>query len=205
MSAADRREQILGAASRAFAQAGYAGTSTDAVAREAGVSQPYVVRMFGTKAGLFGEVFARAINAIIATFEAELDTIDRDPDAPTVEEQEYWDRLGRAYGELVSDRDLLLVMMHGFTASSTPEIGERARAGMSAIYQTLRRRTGCTPDQARGFVADGMLLNTLLAMQAPEHAHEDPALMEMSHCAFGDLLPAFGPASADGRDRSVSR
>ena len=49
MTAEDRRELVLAAATRAFARGGYAGTSTDAVAKEAGVSQPYVVRIFGTK------------------------------------------------------------------------------------------------------------------------------------------------------------
>ena len=39
MTADDRRELVLAAATRAFARTGYAGTSTDAVAKEAGVSQ----------------------------------------------------------------------------------------------------------------------------------------------------------------------
>ena len=58
MNADDRRQLVLEAATRAFARGGYAGTSTDRVAREAGVSQPYVVRIFGTKLELFLEVFA---------------------------------------------------------------------------------------------------------------------------------------------------
>ena len=64
MSADERREQVLGAAIRAFARSGYVGTSTDHVAREAGVSQPYVVRMFGTKLDLFLAVFERATDRI---------------------------------------------------------------------------------------------------------------------------------------------
>ncbi|MCW2759669.1 MAG: hypothetical protein JWO46_3415, partial [Nocardioidaceae bacterium] len=64
MSAEDRRELVLQAAVRAFAHSGYAGTSTDAVAKEAGVSQPYVVRIFGTKLDLFLEVFDRVMARI---------------------------------------------------------------------------------------------------------------------------------------------
>jgi AcrR family transcriptional regulator len=196
MSAAQRREQILAAASRAFAQSGYAGTSTDAVAREAGVSQPYVVRMFGSKADLFREVFQRAIDAILATFTAELDRIDADPEPPEVESEEYWERLGAVYGELLTDRNILLVLMHGFVAGSAPEIGAQARAGMSKIYELIRRRTNCTPERAREFFAQGMLLNTLLAMQAPEHAAEDPALLELCNCSFGPILPMVTAAGA---------
>ncbi|KAA0023675.1 TetR/AcrR family transcriptional regulator [Antrihabitans cavernicola] len=183
MNAADRRELILAAASRAFARGGYAGTSTDAVAKEASISQPYVVRMFGTKAELFREVFARAIGAITAAFDRVLDDVVVDP-----EDEEFWDKLGSAYGHLVEDRDLLLVMMHGFSAGSVPEIGAQARDGMSGIYRHLRERTGCTPEQAREFIAHGMLINVLLSMQAPEHVGENPDLEELSSCVLGTVL-----------------
>src|SRR3954468_22886846 len=73
MSAEDRRELVLEAGTRAFAHGGYHGTSTDAVAKEAGVSQPYVVRIFGTKLDLFLEVFERAVGRIKAAFEEVLD------------------------------------------------------------------------------------------------------------------------------------
>ena len=184
MNADERREQVLDAAMRAFARSGYAGTSTDAVAKEAGVSQPYVVRMFGTKAELFRSVFARALDSVLAAFETEFDALDA---SPASDDEEYWHRLGRAYGELIVDRDLLLVMMHGFTAGATPEIGAQARSAMAAIFRLLRDRSGADPDRVRSFIAEGMLLNVLLAMQAPEHADE-PALSELCMCAFGDEL-----------------
>ena len=49
----DRREQILEAATVVFGERGYAGGTTDAIARAAGISQAYVVRMFGSKEDLF--------------------------------------------------------------------------------------------------------------------------------------------------------
>ncbi|TSD96134.1 TetR/AcrR family transcriptional regulator [Skermania sp. ID1734] len=187
MAAADRRELILDAAARAFARGGYAGTSTDAVAKEAGISQPYVVRMFGSKVELFREVFARAGSAILQTFDTELDKLEIDP-----EDEQFWHQLGASYSRLLEDRDLLLVMMHGFCSGNTEEIGAQARECMASIYGLIRRRTGCTPEQARSFIADGMLLNTLLAMRAPEHADEDPALAELSTCAFGEDFDVLG-------------
>lgn len=185
MGAADRRELVLDAATRAFAKGGFAGTSTDAVAKEAGVSQPYVVRMFGTKSELFRLVFQRAIDGIMNAFDAVL----REPTPEQIDD--IWSALGGAYADLVTDRDLLLVMMHGFTAGSTPEIGAQGRAGMAAIYSQIREGTGCTPDDARQFIAHGMLLNCLLAMQAAEHADDDSPLGELATCAFGPKLAAF--------------
>ena len=38
---------------RHFAIGGYNGTSTEAIAREAGISQPYLFRLFRTKKELF--------------------------------------------------------------------------------------------------------------------------------------------------------
>lgn len=150
------------------------------MAKEAGVSQPYVVRMFGTKADLFHAVFTRALDEIVRTFNDKLDTVTIDPSNP-----QFWAELGSAYGELVLDRDLLLVMLHGF-ATSTDDVAAVSRNAMSGIYTLLRERTGCTPEQARLFIANGMLINNLLAMMAPEHAEEDPALGELWGSVFSD-------------------
>jgi AcrR family transcriptional regulator len=182
MSAEERRELVLTAATRAFARSGYAGTSTDAVAREAGVSQPYVVRIFGTKLDLFLEVFERAATRIRTAFEAVLDETPFDPGS-----DEDWARMGLAYSELVNDRDLLQVMMHGFSAGGVDEIAAAARRCMGDVFATIKR-TGCDDDRARDFVAHGMLLNVMLSMRAPEHLHPGEPLTTLAACAFGDSL-----------------
>ena len=56
MSAAERRELVLDAAVTEFAVHGLAGTSTEDVARRAGISQPYLFRLFPTKKKLFVEL-----------------------------------------------------------------------------------------------------------------------------------------------------
>ena len=53
MSAEERRELVLEAAIAEFAARGLAGTSTEDVARSAGISQPYLFRLFPTKKALF--------------------------------------------------------------------------------------------------------------------------------------------------------
>ena len=53
LSAGERRDEIVAAAMTEFAQTGYAGTSTEAIARRSGVSQPYLFQLFGTKKDLF--------------------------------------------------------------------------------------------------------------------------------------------------------
>ena len=185
MKPEDRRELVLDAAVRAFARGGYAGTSTDAVAREAGVSQPYVVRIFGTKLDLFLEVFHRVMERIGTAFADELASGPFDP-----ESEEDWTRLGATYTQLLVDRDLLMVMMHGMVASGEPRIGAASRSCMAAVF-TILTSTGCTDDRARDFIAQGMLLNVMLAMEAPDHLGDEAGLAPLTVCAFGESLPAL--------------
>jgi AcrR family transcriptional regulator len=191
MSAEQRRDEILAAAARAFGRTGYAGTSTDAVAREAGVSQPYVVRMFGSKLDLFLEVLALCTERIMTAFRDVLGEQPFDPD-----DEEDWKRLGLAYTHLVvEDREVLQVLMHGFAAAAEPRVGAQSRRQMAEIFGIVLG-TGCTEEQARGFVAEGMLINVMLAMKAPEHVDEHPEYRLMAECAFGESLPLVLAADA---------
>src|SRR5262245_16574831 len=62
----ERREQILAAATRAFAQAGFAATSLDDVAVEAGISRDNLYRHFESKADLYRAVLRRAEDRLSA-------------------------------------------------------------------------------------------------------------------------------------------
>ena len=178
MTAGERREQILHVALRVFAAGGYIGTTTDQVARAAGVSQPYVVRLFGGKQQLFAEVYARASQRVVEALAA----VGPGPDAKR--------EMGEAYVGLLADRDLLLLLLHGFASGSEPEIGRLARHTLSEAFRLYRERTGQDEDEARVFVAHGMLINVMLAVGAPEHAGEDAALDALTLCTFGSGLPA---------------
>jgi len=180
MPAGERRELILQAATRAFAASGYAGTSTDAVAKEAGVSQPYVVRMFGSKLELFLAVFGRACDQIEGAFRGVLDAGRFDPASEDDKE-----RMALAYSALLADTDFLHVLMHGFSASAVPEIGVQARAGMARIYATLLE-TGWSAEQVRDFIAHGMLLNVLVSIGAVPGSSGMPG-------ALGELVEACLP------------
>src|SRR3954451_8342440 len=178
MSGDARRDQILQAALAVFAEGGYTGTSTDQVARAAGVSQPYVVRLFGSKQELFGQVYAHACQRV-------LEALATVPAGPSAKEQ-----MGQAYVQLLQDRDLLMVTMHGFVAGADPEIGRIARPTLAEAFRLYRDRTGGTADEARAFVAHGMLINVLVATRAPEHAGEDADVDALTMCTMGEALDA---------------
>lgn len=188
MSADDRRELVLEAATHAFALGGYHGTTTDTVAKHAGVSQPYVVRIFGTKLELFLEVFDHAMRRITEAFEVVLADGPFDPDSDGD-----WGRLGEAYFGLLTDRDLLMVMMHGFSAGGIEEIAERSRACMGRVVATLQDAGG-SEERIRDFVAFGMMANVMISMRAPEHADEDGPMGTFTHSVFGEKLPEMNAA-----------
>ena len=68
-SAEERRDEILEAAMVEFAERGLHGASTEAIARRAGISQPYVFRLFGSKKDLFKASVARCFRETLETFQ----------------------------------------------------------------------------------------------------------------------------------------
>ena len=63
-TAAERREHLLEVALVEFASRGFVGGSTERIAKAAGISQPYVFRLFGSKLQLFLAVLERAYEKI---------------------------------------------------------------------------------------------------------------------------------------------
>jgi AcrR family transcriptional regulator len=153
LTAEERHAQLVTAAVTAFSAGGYAGTTTDQVARLAGVSQPYVIRLFGTKQHLFVAAVQYASIRIEQTFR----------DAAAV--QADLASLGAAYDGLLAERELITVLLHGFAAGADPGIGPVVRECFARIYGLVRELTGVTADEARDFLATGMLLTVMGAMQ----------------------------------------
>jgi AcrR family transcriptional regulator len=149
LTAEQRHEQLIAAAVTAFSVGGYAGTTTDQVARLAGVSQPYVIRLFGTKQALFIATVEHASERIEQQFR---DAAAAQPDL---------DSLGRAYDDLLAERELITVLLHGFTTGSDPAIGPVVRRCFGRIFQLVRELTGASAEEAREFIAMGMLLSIL--------------------------------------------
>ncbi|WP_345518779.1 PIG-L family deacetylase [Nocardioides conyzicola] len=179
MDANSRRDAILEAAIRVFAKGGFHGTTTDAVAREAGVSQSYVVRLFGSKLTLFLEVVELAMDRVHATFVGAIASRAFDPRA-----QMSWQRLRVAYAALVADRHLLMLLMHAFSASSIDEVSAVCRRCLGRIYTTLAA-TGATDEQVRDFLARGMLLKVMVAVGAPEHLDDETPLAPLTAFTLG--------------------
>ncbi|HKD95640.1 MAG TPA: helix-turn-helix domain-containing protein, partial [Gaiellaceae bacterium] len=68
-TAAERRDEVLDAAMIEFADHGFEGASTEDIARRAGISQPYLFRLFGTKKELFKATVSRCFRETLEMFQ----------------------------------------------------------------------------------------------------------------------------------------
>jgi AcrR family transcriptional regulator len=137
LTAAERGERLIDAAIIAFARSGYAGTTTDDVARLAGISQPYVIRLFGSKRSLF----LAAVEHACARVE---DTVRRAAPA-------------EADTALRSEREVLAVLLHAYAASFDEVIAAVVRRRYGRVYQVIREKTGASLEDARSFLGHAML------------------------------------------------
>ncbi|MGB6583076.1 MAG: TetR/AcrR family transcriptional regulator [Streptosporangiaceae bacterium] len=158
MPAAERREMVLEAAVAEFAAHGLAGTSTEDVARQAGISQPYLFRLFPTKKALFLALVDRCFRRVEDTFVAAAG--DRTGDQAL-------DAMADAYELLLDDRTMLLLQMQAYAACDDPEIREVTRAGYKKLWELTERLTGLPFQRVVDFFAVGMLMNVAAAMDLP--------------------------------------
>lgn len=153
LSADERREAVIQAAVEEFAEAGFFGTSTEAIAARAGISQPYIFRLFGNKETLFVATAQRCFDRILDTFRAAAAGAPEDP-FPAMEV---------AYMQLLSDRRLLMVWMHTFAACSNPAIQRAVGVAFQEMFKFIESLPGASAERVHHFVSAGMLLNVSAA------------------------------------------
>src|ERR1700722_8110791 len=107
-----RREEILDAAMLEFAERGFHGASTEDIARGAGISQPYVFRLFGTKKELFRAVVSRCFRETLEMFQRA---------AEGHRGAEALEAMGQAYvNQLQTDSVRLRAQMQAYAACDDP-------------------------------------------------------------------------------------
>ncbi len=142
-----------------FALRGLEGTSTEDIARRAGISQPYVYRLYPSKKALFIASIEAGFERIIAAFEQAARGLD-DDDA--------LEAIGNAYTELLEDRELLLVQLQAYAACADAEVRAATRKGFRRMWSTVAGLSGAAGEKLTTFVAVGMLLNVAAAMELDE-------------------------------------
>ena len=155
-TAADRRAAVLDAASDVFAERGLHGASTEEIARRAGISQPYVFRLFGTKKELYKAVVARCFRQTLEIFQRAAEGKRGD---------EALHAIGEAYGELLrTNRSYLRGQMQAYAACDDTELCEVVQAGYGDLVAYVERVSGADTPTVAAFFAKGMLMNVMASM-----------------------------------------
>ena len=154
-TAEERRDEILDAALAEFAECGLHGASTEEIAKRAGISQPYVFRLFGSKKDLFKAAAARCMRETLETFQRA---------AEGKRGKEAVDAMGAAYMELLGDRNRLRAQMQAYAACDDADIRRVVRNGFGDLVAYVERVSGLSPEEVSRFFASGMLLNVLASM-----------------------------------------
>jgi AcrR family transcriptional regulator len=157
MKAEDRKVLILEAAIEEYGRNGMHATSVEAIAERAGVSQPYIFRLFGTKAELIEAAIVHHTTNLRARFRDAVE--QREPGASPLE------AMAMAYlGFMSDDANSLRCQLHTWAAASDPAIKEVAQRTYREIWDQVVETSGASADEVRDFMAQGMLLTVLGAL-----------------------------------------
>jgi AcrR family transcriptional regulator len=154
-TAAERRDAILDAALIEFAERGLHGTSTERIARRAGISQPYVFRLFGTKKDLFVATVERCMEQMLEMFRSA---------AGGKSGEDVLEAIGDSYRSVLQNPTVLRCQMQAYVACDDPEIRDAVRLGYGRLVEFAEQASGAPPETISGFFGAGMLLNVIAAM-----------------------------------------
>ena len=157
-TAGERRVAVLEAANVEFALRGLHGASTDAIARRAGISQPYLFRLFGSKKGLFIAVIGTASLGTLKSFGAA---------ASGKSGEDALHAIGETYAvSIEEDRSISRASSSRTLASvEDADIREATARGYGRLVDYVEIVSGADRVTIARFFAKGMLMNVLAAMQ----------------------------------------
>lgn len=150
---------MLKAAVAEFALGGLDGTSTEDIARRAGISQPYLFRLYPNKKALF-------IASIEAGFKRITDAFEEA--ARDLDDEAALEAMGDTYNVLLEDRELLLVQLQAYAACTDPDVRAATRKCFRRLWSTIAGLSGVGGERLTMFFAVGMLLNVAAAMELDE-------------------------------------
>jgi AcrR family transcriptional regulator len=159
-SSDERREQVIAAAVAEFAANGFHATSTTAIAKRAGISQPYIYALFPSKRDLFLAANAEVKERIRGAFAEAARGLETSA--------ERLDAMGQAYTGLLEHREEIMFQHQANAAAGDPELREPIRREFMTLFDDVGRLSGASEEEVWDFMATGMLLNVIAALDLPE-------------------------------------
>ncbi|GAA4948197.1 TetR family transcriptional regulator [Yinghuangia aomiensis] len=163
MTADERRASVIRAAMSEFARGGLHGTSTAAIAKRVGVSQPYLFRLFDDKKALF-------LATVDYCFTRLRDSFDRAVEG--LEGAGAMHAMAHAYTDLLgTEPEFLRMQLQAYVASQDPEYQAPIRACWERLDEQVRVLSGAEGEELTDFFARGMLCNVIAALDLPRERY----------------------------------
>jgi AcrR family transcriptional regulator len=160
ISSEERRAQLLEAAVTEFAAKGFHAASTTAIAKRAGISQPYVYALFPNKHELFLAANLQVKDRIRNAF-AEAARGLATP-------EERLSAMGQAYIRLLDNREEIMFQHQANAAAGDPALREPVRREFMRLFEDVVRLSGASDEDVWRFMATGMFLNVIAALDLPD-------------------------------------
>jgi AcrR family transcriptional regulator len=132
--------------------------SVELIAARAGVTQSYLLRLFGTKKALYLATVERAFASMLAEYEKATTGLDGD---------RAYEAIAATHERLIQrDRVLLMEQLQAFAACDDSEVREVMMVGYGRLVERAQAVTGASPERLARLFAYGMLSRVFAAMQA---------------------------------------
>ena len=199
MAMEDRRELVLRESIPVFARYGFEGATTAEIAKRAGVTQPYIFKLFESKKALF-----------MAACERNMGTTQQQmrESAGGKTGHDALEAMGDAYVErMEKDRDSLLLQMQQYAACWDDDIQRTVRHCMQDLWNMVVELTGVPIHEIALFFAKGMMCNVIAA--AGRSNGDDAQWLPVLMALWPDKYPVPRPdgfsasGEADGSAQSA--
>jgi AcrR family transcriptional regulator len=163
-SADERRELVLEAAREEFAVFGLSGATGEAISYRAGISHPYLLRLFGSKKELFLAVMERTFDELVeAVGEAGS---QGGGNALSALDSALYARMGENNGSLA--------LLQFCAACGDDHVRMALRRRVAELHEALRRASGAPEEEVAELFARLMLRASAAAMRLPDIAGREP-------------------------------
>ncbi|MDO8186887.1 TetR/AcrR family transcriptional regulator [Conexibacter sp. JD483] len=194
LPASERRERILDAAVRLFAERGFHAASMDQIAAAAGISKAVVYDHFTSKRELY--------TVLLDTIRGDMDSLIAEAIAPLPEGDRVWTAIDVFFGYVERNRDacrLLFLEVQGTTevAAIVQQLEDRVAVALSATLAADPEIFDGHPDRERQVrILAELLKSAIHGLASWWYRHPDVPRADLVARTVGLITPAIDAARA---------
>lgn len=164
-SADERRRLVIEAARQEFAARGLYGATGEGISYRAGISHPYLLRLFGSKKELFREVVDKSFEDLFSGVSERMNGDGAKGSLSALES---------AVQDVLREEERSLLLLQFLAACGDDEIRPLVRRRFSELYQQLARLSDGEEDELRPVFERVIFSSATAALRLPEIASREP-------------------------------